>query len=183
MFHELWSAGPETFESRMIGQLGVHGLAEFWRHHETEPWFHQLPCSDVLRTEPHHCIPCRLHGDDINVTNDHSLVVLNWCSTQCRLDAWRARHLITVFSVGKQLEHVSTQPIYEAVAWSFDAIASGVFPHCDHLQCPWPAESRRSKLVGQALASRGRGVCCQILGDWKWVKEVFLLPQHYGRDA
>ena len=72
--------------------------------------------------------------------------------------------------------------LWTIFAWSLDVLASGIWPERDWQGEHWEPGSWRARLAGSELAPGGlRAVYLQFVGDWKYLKEVFVLKANYSR--
>ena len=55
------------------------------------------------------------------------------------------------------------------------------WPATDYYGVPWPRKSYRNRYKGEKLFGDYMMIAAEILGDWKWLKECFRLPQWYGK--
>ena len=118
---------------------------------------------------------------------------MRWTSATCRLSSWLSRWLFCVVPMDRILPGATMAPIYKALCWSLKVLGSGEFPSEDHNGNRWPVGSRRAELAGTPLLpirkdlAQGEGVSvngykfilCEVLGDWKWLMEEFLLEANY----
>ena len=65
------------------------------------------------------------------------------------------------------------EAVCAVVAWSFQVLASGVMPACDHTGKP--LTGRRAKWAGKPVP---KALLVQFRGDWAWYKYMFRFPQH-----
>lgn len=76
------------------------------------------------------------------------------------------------------LPHQKTmEPIWAAIAWSFNVALSGSWPSVDHEGRP--LAGWRGKRAGQALCG-GPFALTELRGDWKQYRETFKLKAHWG---
>lgn len=100
----------------------------------------------------------------------------------CRLPSWESRCLFTVLPLEDVIPDVTMAPVYETLVWSMRVLASGVHPAVDHQGRPFPPKSRRAAVAGQQLCGGFRFMACEILGDWKWLKDEFKLAFNYSKN-
>lgn len=83
---------------------------------------------------------------------------------------------LPLFTIPKDfmMKDVSTYDCLMAViAWSFQILLAGHYPHCRHNGEPWlPSDTSRKKLQGKQLQ---QAVLVEVRGDWSCYKGVFRL--------
>ena len=72
------------------------------------------------------------------------------------------------------------EPIYDVLAWSMGALALGTHPSRDYRGAEFPSGSKQALRAGKPICGGFRLVLCEILGDWKFLKEEFRMKHHYG---
>ena len=177
--HEIWAG---LYECKRDDWLKIFGnpdqCRECWRRSASEPWFHDHPARHVPDA-----VPLRLHGDDAQHKKGLvglAIMVLSWGSPlSCFVSSIDSLLLIMTQPL-LHLTGETLQKLYAIIAWSFNVIAAGTWPHCDHNGQAWPADSMQARKAGHPLAGGVRGFVIEILGDWKWIKESFKLQQHYN---
>ena len=75
--------------------------------------------------------------------------------------------------------HHTLEAIWDVVGWSFSCLASGVWPHHDHLGRELRHAWRRSKA---GLPMSIRGACLQLRGDWPWLAYCFKVATHSSQE-
>ena len=65
------------------------------------------------------------------------------------------------------------EAVCSVLAWSFQVLASGVMPACDHVGRP--LTGKRAKWAGKPVT---KSLLIQFRGDWAWYKYMFRFPQH-----
>ena len=66
--------------------------------------------------------------------------------------------------------------LWDVLAWSFRALAAGVYPTCDHRGRPFVGDDWRLAKAGQLMPYRGAVV--MFRGDWPWLSTVFQVATH-----
>ena len=67
--------------------------------------------------------------------------------------------------------------VLEVLTWSLRCATLGHHPVARHDGSAWrPSDTKRAKQAGRAVGCIG--LLCQIVGDWKMLKDVFRFPQH-----
>eukprot|EP00969_Alexandrium_andersonii_P234592 10357300-Alexandrium_andersonii.AAC.1 len=70
-----------------------------------------------------------------------------------------------------------------AISWSqlfCLASASQTAPAMNCKGQPFPAGSLRHRMSGERVAGKYRFLLCQMVGDWKFIREVLALREHYN---
>ncbi len=72
--------------------------------------------------------------------------------------------------------------LYSVLAWSFKAMAAGVFPSHDHAGRPFSTghHPARAATAGKPLAGGFLAAFVEVRGDWKLLREALQLRRHYG---
>lgn len=79
----------------------------------------------------------------------------------------------------------SLHKLFRVLKWSFEALASGVYPSIDEEGAPFTPQHhpRRAALAGLPLTSAGhRGAWVEMRGDWEFLRDALLLQKHYLRN-
>ena len=79
----------------------------------------------------------------------------------------------------------SLHKLFRVLKWSFEALASGVYPSIDEEGAPFAPQRhpRRAALAGLPLTSAGhRGAWVEMRGDWEFLRDALLLQKHYLRN-
>ena len=158
-------------------------MEEFWHRSREEEWYPTHPDRDRFESSPKECLPGRIFGDDVRVNKVSLAMVVSWCTVMSRLPTFLSRFLFTVIDLTMAIGEATFDAIWEVLNWSFDVLAGGEFPWTDHNgdECLCPVTlARRGKPIGGNRASHLRLYFTQYLGDWKWIKEQFLLKASYA---
>jgi hypothetical protein len=93
----------------------------------------------VNRLAPHMTLPIGIHSDGVPLTKSskEGLWALSWNSLVGLGPSLDTRMLITAIPTSFMLSRrmhgrLSTDPMWDALRWSFDALGSGKFPERDH---------------------------------------------------
>ena len=126
-------------------------------------------------------IPYGFHGDDAGMQGQEPVLVLNWNPLAVKHGSINNRLIFFMIKVASCTGDTYEQ-IYKVLAWSLTALATGVWPTCDHLgrlfgPSHHPARWRKA---GKPLAGGMVGVWAEMRGDWKYLKESLHLQAHYG---
>ena len=158
---------------------------QYWREAEREPWYCDHPARE--HGTPELIVPLQLHGDDVAVRK--GLIGLTALVMSLSSPLASAFHdlLLIISLILKGVTSDALQIFYKTLAWSFGVLSTGKWPESDQNGSSWPHGTYRQKLAGSWLAAaHGSGYIAYVtdcLGDWKFVKEAWLLPQHFNKDA
>ena len=178
----IYNTSKLDFQTRFFGAGGGDANAQaFWANSHGQEWFHRhMARQDILR-DPSNAVPLRVFGDEAPTFKASGIFILQFTSALCRLSSWLSRFLIMCVPTVNIIEHVTLDPLFEAVVWSFQILArGGAFPREDHHQMEFARGTHRYKKRDGIIAGGVLFVTCQVIGDWKWLKEEFRLKYHYG---
>ena len=95
------------------------------------------------------------------------------------------RQLFGLFHEESYTDESTLRTLWKVLAWSFEALAQGRFPACDHEGRPWPegdTRAERAKTDGGWLTKdKRRGVYVATTGDWKWTRYTFGMKRVIGK--
>ena len=183
VFAELGNKHGSAFVARMQGPSGL--LAKYWDCHKDTVWMQEHPLRQEILSRPEHFVPIRIWGDDsgINKRQTRSIRVLTWSSATCKMTSLASK--IAIFYIQAQRMTPETEhALMKVVAWSLNALITGLFPRANHLGQPLTGD--RADKAGMPLVEACpnlRGVFCQAAGDWKYLKESWRLPQTWRKRA
>ena len=184
LVHGIWCASPQAFETRFVGDRGADGLREFWNRNIDDPWVLAHPSLADIRKKPEACIPVRIWGDDAPLGRSRSMMCVQCCSVMCsQVQVWMSRFLMMAITLDSVVQGATLEPLYDAIAWSFEVLASGFMPHRDHLGQEFSstgAGAARRRMAGKPCCGGYLLLFAQFLGDWKWLKEELRLKSHYN---
>ena len=157
-------------------------LKEYWAKRSSEEWFREHPARNHVLRNPAGWAPVRIHGDDANVKNNVSGLLLSISSPL----AWMMTSLLSVFPlfflISTHLVPGELERLYSHLAWSIDCLLTGFFPSTDIDGQPFPENSFRGRMAGKTIAGGLRFLVSEIVGDWKYLKEAFHLSQSYAHN-
>jgi hypothetical protein len=146
----------------------------------SEERFDCHPLKQYTRQFPQARMPIRMRGDDAPTGKSRhatrSIRTACWSAATTKSASLTSRFLAWAIdpSIIKD-----DQPLWATLAWSFNVMASGVFPTLDPLGQPWTDRARRAK-AGSKLSPQGEiAVFCQFASDWKFALEVVCFEQSY----
>ena len=155
--------------------------ADYWSKAQAFEWYDEHPAQ---LHDSSHLIPVRLYGDDANYSGRggraRNGLVLTFSALLCSLPSILSRLLITVLPLGCAID-ATYRELYLIISHNINCLLDGAHPHTDHRGKPWPDGSWRQAIAGQPIAGPWRCALAQVLGDWKFLKEAFLLQQSYTK--
>lgn len=165
----------EEFQRLFEGEQGM--LEQFWQREFHQPWARNHPNLRQFATSSEvTAVPLGLHGDDAQYVKNGKLLLLSLNGPLCRTA--NSRLVLTCLDWARSCPQTLAL-IYSIIVWSFEVLASGLWPETDHAGRPWSKRSWRTRLQGQPLMDGRLGVWTETRGDWKWLKETFHL-RHYA---
>ena len=180
VFGNLYNHAPELFKDLITG--GPANLLRWWSDAARigGSWYTNHPVI-AAEPEPLRRVPFGLHGDDAGMHGQDQVLVLTWGSVALQKSTLDSRIVFTMIkcsSLGPGTMH----NILNVLRWSLDALADGRYPDADHNGVPFTAASdkHRFMLAGRTIANGYRGCWAELRGDWKFLKEVLLLKEHYN---
>ena len=181
LFAELANRHADHFVNKMQGRPGL--VSKFWLAHRSERWMQDHPLRREVEEHPENFIPLRLWGDDsgINKKQTRGIRVLSWSSATCSLPSLQSKMAIYYLQVQKMLP-ATEHELHKVVAWSMNCLIMGFHPTTDHQMKP--LRGARKTHAGKPLVETNeamRGIFCQAAGDWKYLKEVWKLPQSWNK--
>ena len=160
-------------------------LVRFWANMAKTEWFEATGFKGQILEDPERFIPLRLFGDDVAVTKNISLECVNVASVfSSALPAMLAKIISLTIPLG-EITKDGLFMLYDILRWSIAVMLDGHWPEKDPFGQHWPRRSYRAVKGASRdpLASGYRFVVCEILGDWKWVRECLSMPYWYGKKA
>ena len=154
---------------------------QFWQHFERFRGAH--PACQPQRPGHYHN-PVGLAGDDARYNLAGAKVIVVLLSLLLhnvqRLEVCRFPFVILRESLS--LGAKTLDPIFRVLAWSCNVAFQGRFPASGPFGEDWLKLRRNHKVPGSVLHG-GPFAICELRGDWKWHREVFLLRRHYASNA
>ncbi len=176
LFAAVYKAAPDLFDILFTG--GRPHLERWWESARQVPSSHPV----VAAVPPRWRVPLGMHGDGAGAHGGETVLVVTWGSVAVMKRPTLDTRL--VFSMVKEGETVpdSLHTLYSVLAWSFRALADGVWPATDHWGRPFTDtfHRKRAAVAGQPLANGFRGAWVEMRGDWKFLRESLKLTSHYG---
>lgn len=159
----------------------MDGLNRFWQKADAHEWAQVHPARTTMAGRT--CIPVVLHGDDVQYkkTGHESIAAISFHAELGDATTRLSRYLIAAVPLAWSTPN-TLQPIFFAVKYSLECMLQGTFPHTDEYGRAFAPNSWRAKVAGQPLLPLQW--CFAFTGfvsDWKFLKEAFMLPQHYGK--
>ena len=163
----------ELFDHMMIGDVGT---APFWQGIANTAWYQNHPLEQV-RSDPEHCVPVRMYGDDAGLFQNQKTLVLLWgsaaVSNRLTLDS---RILFTAINYLQVVPARTLNVNYKVWAWSLMWLALGIFPDVDHDGIPFSLTYHPERFATrlQPLAGGMIGVWGLICVYCKWNGYVYV---------
>eukprot|EP00973_Karenia_brevis_P022663 3119209-Karenia_brevis.AAC.1 len=184
VFHHLYHYGGAVFADLFLGG-SEHSLMQWWQRAEAVggEWYDAHPV--IQRVPPSRRVPFGFHGDDATMFTGEQVLGINWGSIVGPGSTLDTRLLFCMTLVSDLLDDFSTlATIYDVLKWSFNALSEGKFPEHDHMGRPFAAaDGWRYDMKGKELAGGYVGCFAEMRGDWKFLKEALLLPDHYKQNT
>lgn len=178
LFHTVHAAGVDLFE-HVFGNK--EALKVWWKGAEDKPndWYNNHPF--IAPVPAHLRYPLGIHGDDGGMHGQEPVLVLSWNSVVHAKSRDWSRLLFTMVKVAS-ISPSTLQTVYSIWRWSFEALASGIFPAADHTGKPFSKsyEPQRFFRAGKIIAGGFRGIWSEMRGDWKFLKECLHFKYHAG---
>ena len=183
--HEVFSLvhdhGFAEFHHMFLGPTGSswrRALSAYWDSVATSEWFCASPFRPEVTALPHRYIPLRLHGDDVAVSSNSSMLVVSLTSLlSSHLPNRDAKVLVMSIPLG-DITPEGIDSLYSVIVWSCNVAFHGKWPSSGPKGECWDRHRDRH---GQPLAGGFRFMIAEIVGDWKWLRESLRLPQWYGK--
>ena len=179
--HALHAAKPDKFMQLMLGEAGMHGLQTFWEKADSHEWAQMHPARTDMAGRI--CIPIVLHGDDVQYkkTGHESIAAISFHPELGEATTRLSRYLIAAVPLAWSTRH-TLQPIFFAIKFSLECMLQGTFPDADEYGRPFAPGSWRARVAGQPLLPMQWSFAFSgFVADWKFLKEAFMLPRHYGK--
>ena len=180
--HELIHALYKYHRPRFLRRFHVGEgqlLQDVWSLSSRCTWFREHPGQqDVLR-DPLSCIPLRVHGDDVPVSERiGKLNVINFCSAIIRGGtSYATRHPMVAFKCGTYFD---LDDLYHTLAWSFQVLLDGKMP--SHDQDGKALTGRRASMQGEDVAGGFKFLLAQFLSDLAYSKDALQLECNWQAD-
>ena len=172
---------PELFRELLLGGEGA--LRSFWEGSRAagDRWYTHHPV-EAVHSNPEHCVPFGIFGDDAGLYLNQKVLVLLWGSVAVQSLTLDQRILFCAITYKNLVPGKSIQMLYKIMRWSFAQLALGTWPSCDHEGRPFSASHhpRRYAMADQPLAGEYIGVFSELRGDWKWQVEALALQNWYA---
>ena len=174
--HQIYSLGKMDFLTGPPMELEA-----YWGNVMHKTWFENHPHrTDVLRA-PSKAIPFRLWGDDAVNTKQKSLYCISFASTVClRYASLLSRFLTIAVGLGDIL---CLDPLFEALAWSFEILGTGILPLRRHDFAEFNTYSNAWKHRGKRVMGDFIALLCEATGDLKYLVETYHFEHNYSTDS
>lgn len=163
--------GREGSSHRYIRWEGAAAIDDYW--------YNNHPV--IKDTSAEFRIPIGLHGDDAGVHGLHQVFVLTWGGVASKLSTLDSRIIFSMVRVADMTDDTMTT-VLAVLRWSIECLSLGYFPYKDHRGKAFDEsyEPQRAKRAGEAIAGEFVGCWSELRGDWKFLKEVLVLKEHYN---
>ena len=145
------------------------------------------PHQHEVETNPSMFSPLRLWADEValNKERNRTLTIALWgCS--CPDDSLRVqqrRFLGWVLRKETSMKHKSNSICWQIFTWSINVLADGRWPELDPFGEPWPRNSFRAHMSGQALVPGGhRAIFVHWCSDWDFIVNELGIPWHWDAE-
>lgn len=161
----------------------------FWSHQlkVRDEWLLGHPLFAVISKDKKIVTPVVIFEDDVGISRaaEGRMRVLHWFSESSSLP-FAARKLPLFMLPTKIMlpkSSITEDMLNEAVAWSFNVLASGRWPEQDWLSRPYAAKSWRGKRACTLLTPDSRrGGLIGVVCDWKAYVELFKFDNHWQNE-
>ena len=187
--HELcaaiYSCGEEVFADFFLGSDGHAALEKFWANTAHAPWSRDHPVRDKPHLLPF-TVPITEHGDEgLYCKNDGDCVLVRSIHgelTELMSDLTRLLESALPCAI---ICEGTIEALIAAQEWGWECAYQGIWPVLDHLRRPITEATGRHRFArrGEFLAGPYRFAYAGSLGDWKYLKEVWHLADHYNADC
>ena len=154
----------------------------YWQTLNAPWWNASHPLYHKVMSNPKKAVPLRTHGDDGAFKKGLvrlSMLIFTITGVCASKTVWSTASILLVFALKiERLLQNSLETLMRSVVWSLNVLADGQWPELDPSHNAWTHGCRRSQKSGD-LADGYFGFCTEHLGDWKYIKEIFRLPQSY----
>ena len=123
-----------------------------------------------------------VHGDEVRTTKDGpKITVISWnfILADKKLYGWDSRVLVSVLECDRHTDE-TLSALFKVLSWSFQCLAAGTYPTCDHQGIAFKPKTARSRLAGQKLG--GHAYLVELRGDWQWHQRSLELTRHWASD-
>jgi len=156
----MWDAGTTLFHKRMVGKLGLAGIAEFWKHAMRMEWAEQHPHTQDPGKLPT-AIPIWIHGDVARVYNSQKLLIISWMSALVTGCSWSSRYLFTVLPHDLIQKTITLDSLLRHFADSINGLQSG------------------KRTTGGSICGPFRFIYAGSKGDLEWHWMAYSLKRYY----
>jgi hypothetical protein len=121
-------------------------------------------------------VPLSLWGDGVPCNWDRTeslecvTIAVPGLSQNCRLP---------LFGISKKfmIQHQTWDDVFAILSWSFQVLATGIFPDKRHDGLDWnSSDSRRSRMGAKPIGVQG--VLVEVKADWQFLAHTFRFPAH-----
>ena len=160
-------------------------FGSFWQHYAdtNAEWYMRHPVSTLPAEERARTIPLGLHGDDVHVYKTSArfkVMAMQWNSLMAhKLGSLLSRFCMFMLPYDLMAPGTLNEAL-EVISWSLQACFRGEWPMFDHKgEVP---QGRAKSMMGHKIAGGYRMALCQIRGDMKFLKELFVFKSSYAHN-
>ena len=135
---DLYHSYPAAFTKYMLPNGGSQKLKEFWQPQKGHPAWRLHPIVSKRSFDAEHTLPLQLHGDGTPVVGigkiwSRQLTSYTWNSLLA--EGWTQDNMLPSWFCFDETEagRETTDDVFRIIAWSFNCLATGVWPAADHL--------------------------------------------------
>ena len=164
-FAALCREKPDLFNATIKGGDDSTCTA-FWTCMAETPFLRRHPV--LSRDMLSKTIPLGFYGDAGSFSHQDSLYVFTWNSMLGGGQTMSKKFLITCLKKS-DIGPGTLDAIFKVIAWSFNALLTGIWPEVD-----WKGQPIEG---GSYLAGGLRGCLTQVRGDWEFYTSIFAFPR------
>ena len=108
----------------MLGGDTTELADTFWQACSDEEWYQHHPASALRRQGTNNTvIPNQIYGDDIEMRNRQSALILTWSSMCCQMGTIDSEFLVTVLPL-KDIDSTAMDCLSQILVWSMECLLS-----------------------------------------------------------
>ena len=173
----------ELFNKCFVGSAG--DLVNYWRHELQLEWTLAHPVLDPYRDLSAQDIPVypvNFHGDGARYVNKRKIIVISITGALCKLFGLLGRLVVTVVPEEFLLWKLTLEQIYARIVWSFECLATGIWPWKDFGEKDFDPNTFRHKHRGEHLVGGFKFVLDGTLADLEFYVDTFEVDGYRNDD-